>query len=140
MWTALVDCPEFLSFVRSSVADGSLAASAGAAAGLQAELSTVFVKVPCAFHRVVGVQSTCFLQEDSDADFGPYRVSPSEGSDEGPAIVAGFCMVMGYQVHRAAPALPTPPSRRCCGHSAATFRPDLSSGKRRRGPCRPPPR
>jgi hypothetical protein len=60
LWTALVDCPEFLSFVRSSVANGSLAASAGAADGLQAELSAVFMKVPCAFHHVVGVQSTDF--------------------------------------------------------------------------------
>jgi hypothetical protein len=45
LWTALIDCPEFLSFVRSSVADGSLSASAGACDGLQAELNAVFLKV-----------------------------------------------------------------------------------------------
>jgi hypothetical protein len=45
LWTALIDCPEFLSFVRSSVADGSLNASAGCPDGLQNELTRVFMKV-----------------------------------------------------------------------------------------------
>ena len=45
LWTALIDCPEFLSVVRSSVADGSLNASAGCPDGLQNELTRVFMKV-----------------------------------------------------------------------------------------------
>jgi hypothetical protein len=43
-WTALVDCPEFLSFLRCSVADGSLNTSAGSPSGLQNELMRVFSK------------------------------------------------------------------------------------------------
>ena len=45
LWTALVDCPEFLSFLRCSVADGSLNTSAGSPHGLQNELTRVFLKV-----------------------------------------------------------------------------------------------
>jgi hypothetical protein len=37
------------------------------------------------------------FQEESDSNFGPYPVAPAEGSDVGPCVVAGFCMVMGYQ-------------------------------------------
>jgi hypothetical protein len=37
------------------------------------------------------------IQEDGDADFGPYPVALAEGSDHGPPVVVGFCMVMGYQ-------------------------------------------
>ena len=51
LWTALVDNPNFLAFVRCSVADGSLNDSAGG--GLQDELLSVFIKVKpdvvCAF-------------------------------------------------------------------------------------------
>ena len=42
--------------------------------------------------------SNMSFQEDSDSDFGPYPVTPANGSDMGPPVVAGFCMVMGYQV------------------------------------------